>query len=104
MQVIVVLLYVLTVLTVLDFALTVAIVVLGVFGSAATGTEAGAGLAVVGAMGGVVMLAFSLIVHGAFVVLFMGSAELLRISMDIQDNTHETAHHARLAGVRPFAA
>lgn len=53
--------------------------------------------ALFGIIGFAIMIVISLVFHGACVVLFVGSAESIKLWIDIQRNTQEAVHYARLA-------
>jgi len=95
LRVIITVLYVFAGLVVAQFLLSVVLMFLGSgrgMPSAFVSDEA----AIVGLIGMAIMFAISLVFHGAFVMLFVGSAESIKLWIDIQRNTQEAAYFARL--------
>ena len=58
-------------------------------------SEAGGAMAGTSAMFGIFMFVMSVLYHGTFIALFVYAAESVRIVLDIQQNTQETAHYTR---------
>ena len=67
----------------------------GLVGAAAAPGEFGGALAGSSAMFGVVAFVMSILYHGMFIALFVYAAESVRIVLDIQQNTQETAHYTK---------
>jgi hypothetical protein len=92
MSIIITLLYVMAALIACSFILHVLFTVLAIVGVLGEGS----GLGVFALLAGLVM---SFLAHGMFVLVFIASAESIRIIIDIQVNTQETAFYThRLAG------
>jgi hypothetical protein len=95
MRIIIVVLYVFAALVGCSFALSSVLMIIGIVTGASRTLDQSAGMAAFGAFTGVFVLLSSLIVHGFFAVLFMASAESIRVWLDIQQNTQEAVFLAR---------
>jgi hypothetical protein len=99
LRIIITMLYVFAGLVVAQFLLSLIFMLMttGTGLLAVLNTDAAASGAIVGLIGMAIMFVISLVFHGAFVILFVGSAESIKLWIDIQRNTQEAAHYARLA-------
>jgi hypothetical protein len=95
MRAMILVLYILAALTAISFVFSIGFVVLMLVRAESMPEDwrADAGTRVVGA---ITALAATLFSHTILLLLFMGSAESIRVWLDIQQNTQETAFYARL--------
>ena len=93
MRILTVVLYVLSGLTAVSFLFNAGFAVLMVFGAIAA--DGGGLLAGTGILGVLAMLAISLFTHTVAALVLMGYAELIRVALDIQQNTQEAAFHSK---------
>ena len=67
----------------------------GLMSGAAVSDDVGAAMMGSSAIAGIFMFVFTVLYHGMFIALFVYAAESVRIVLDIQLNTQETAHYAK---------
>ena len=96
MKIIIIVLYALAGLTALNFVLSVVMLfystLQGAFSSVRGGAEE---LTPAVVLGGLFLLLLSFLFHGVFVITYLAAAESIRIIIDIQRNTQETAYYAQ---------
>lgn len=97
LRIIIIVLYCLAGLVVLQFLLLLLFLLVGAFGGAyvALGSGQSSSASLAGLIGMLISFVILLVSHGMLVILFTGSAESIRLWIDIQRNTQETAHFTR---------
>ena len=103
LRIITFILYGLAALAVLDFVLSMVLLYVGSFQEAIESylKTGDSGISSAMILGSVLLALFSLLFHGMFIVAFLASAESIRIVIDIQRNTQETAFYAKRAVQTP---
>ena len=91
--------YGLAVLTALSLLLSLVGIAMLTGGSMITGAAAPSEMAAAmmgsSIIGGILMFVFTLLYHGMFIAMFVYAAESVRVVLDIQQNTQETAHYTK---------
>lgn len=96
MKIIIIVLYALAGLTALNFVLSVAMLLYSTLQGAFSSVRGGdTQLTPAVVLAGLFLLLLSFLFHGVFVIAYLAAAESIRIIIDIQRNTQETAFYTQ---------
>jgi hypothetical protein len=95
MRIIITVMYVFAGLVLCSFCISVLLFIVALAGGANAAANDQAGMAAFGVATAVAGLAASFVAHALLIVVFMASAESIKVWLDIQQNTQEMAYYSR---------